>query len=259
MKWAYGYILAATLAATEPAQAACIADGLDPVSYKITIDGGEWKRNETLSIMALTERSRRENAEFRNKFPEAKEFNAFRQSLTDGTWVDLGAAIGDPNLQSTLTLMQIKGTAGETCFAIKKLTATFGYKNAELAIAKEVTADSCVYKEAVAHEMRHVALNQALLYDFYPRLKEQLSGAVQTNRVFAAPDMKAAQAKALPWLENEIQKILNEFVLIQARQSVEKVDTLEEYARYGAACDGRAREIAKRVTAAQQHPRPGSP
>lgn len=243
MRIAYCCVLAAALGTTPLAQAACTADLLSPVSYKISIDGREWKRNDALSVVALTERTRIRNAKFINDMPEATEHNARKRSLKG---LDAGVTSETPSLDITFTLMQTKGTAQEICFAITKLTATFYYKDAELAIAHELTTDACAYQEAVAHEMQHVVLHEELLHGFYPRLRELLRQTVEAQRIFAAPDMKAAQDKTLARFQTAIQKILKEFVVGQAQQSI-KIDSPEEYARLGAACDGRLRAILKRA------------
>ena len=90
----------------------------------------------------------------------------------------LGLTASQYNQQWQVSIVTASLGQGRYCGAAQILTVTFGYDQRTVYVARELPQGSCIHAEVLAHEMRHVAVDEQLLREYVPALKRRLEDVV---------------------------------------------------------------------------------
>jgi len=107
-------------------------------------------------------------------------------------------------------------------------------------IGSEIPADSCTYREVLAHELRHVKAYQ----DHLPKVETRVRAALARrfgNKPLYAP---GGQARAL--LQREIDTAWMPYIkaeMAQVEILQQRIDSPAEYARLGKVCQGEVQSL----------------
>lgn len=142
--------------------------------------------------------------------------------------------LGGPVLQDA--------ASGYECIA-PKVDVSLNYSPVLIYVGNEFAPGTCAYKEILEHEQRHLKAYM----DNLVRVEKVVTDAL--NKRFAGQPMYAPSGTAMSALEHEISGtwfpfIQSEFDKGKVEQA--KIDTPEEYARLGKACNGEIAEIIAR-------------
>lgn len=143
--------------------------------------------------------------------------------------------LGGPVLQDA--------ASGYECIA-PRVDVSLNYSPVLIYVGNEFAPGTCGYKEILEHEQRHLKAYM----DNLARVEKVVTDAL--NKRFAGQPMYAPSGTAMSALEHEINStwfpfIQSEFDKGKLEQA--KIDTPEEYARLGKACNGEIADIiAKR-------------
>ncbi|WP_085557176.1 hypothetical protein [Azospirillum agricola] len=130
---------------------------------------------------------------------------------------------------------------GSYCASANVLTVSFGFQQRVVHVARELPPGSCIHGEVLAHEMRHVAVDEALLREFAPVIRQRLDEAVARLAPVRSRSQQQAMASVRRPLEAAMRTAMQEFGRERDRRQAQ-VDTVEEYARIRQVCNG---EVAK--------------
>lgn len=142
--------------------------------------------------------------------------------------------LGGPVLQDA--------ASGYECIA-PKVDVSLNYSPVLIYVGNEFAPGTCAYKEILDHEQRHLKAYM----DNLARVEKVVTDAL--NKRFAGQPMYAPSGTAMSALEHEINStwfpfIQGEFDKGKVEQA--RIDTPEEYARLGKACNGEIAEIIAR-------------
>ncbi|AWK87196.1 hypothetical protein [Azospirillum thermophilum] len=126
---------------------------------------------------------------------------------------------------------------GTVCAQPRALLVNFGIQQHVVLVARELPPDSCIYREVLAHEMRHVAVDQALVREFAPIVRRRLDDALAAAGPVHARSQQQALAAIRRPVEAALRSTIQEFGRERDRRQAE-VDTREEYERVSRACNG---------------------
>jgi hypothetical protein len=130
---------------------------------------------------------------------------------------------------------------GTICGSVKSLAITFGFQERTVLVARELPDNSCIHREVLEHEMRHVAADEALLRDFAPLLKRRMEAVVARVGAVRARSQEQALAAIRRPLDAEMRALFREFG--QKRdQAQRRIDTVTEYDRVARSCGGEVRQ-----------------
>lgn len=130
---------------------------------------------------------------------------------------------------------------GSFCASPKTLTVSFGFQQRVVLIARDLPPASCIFREVLEHEMKHVAVDEALLRDFAPLVRRRLDDvAAQLAPVRARSQNQAMQAFRRS-LDSAMRATMQEFGQERDRRQAQ-VDTAEEYERVSKSCGGEVRD-----------------
>ncbi|MBY6261490.1 hypothetical protein EI613_06040 [Azospirillum sp. 412522] len=129
---------------------------------------------------------------------------------------------------------------GTYCASASALTISFGFQQRIVHVAREIPADSCLYGEVLAHEMRHVAVDEALLNEMMPQIRSRLDQVIGELAPVRSRSQSQAMAAIRRPLESAMRRIMQEFGRERDRRQAQ-VDTVEEYERVSRVCNGEAR------------------
>jgi len=116
-------------------------------------------------------------------------------------------------------------------------------------VAIDLPRDSCIYREVLVHENRHVQLNNEIAYNWRQRMQYRVEaivasiGTVRANSQQQATDIMQSQIK--PQLNNLIQEMLDD-----RKQQQAQIDTPYEYDRVSRSCRG---EVQKYIPDSLRH------
>ncbi|MGQ9369899.1 hypothetical protein [Azospirillum sp. ST 5-10] len=126
---------------------------------------------------------------------------------------------------------------GSFCGALSTVDITFGAQERTVYVARELPRGSCIHDEVLTHEMRHVAVDEALVEEYRPIVKRRLDsvvGRVGTKRGRSQNQVMSALRRPV---EAEMKKILRDFAREREKRQA-RIDTVDEYERVSQSCDG---------------------
>lgn len=126
---------------------------------------------------------------------------------------------------------------GTFCAHPRSITVTFGIQQHVVLIARELPPNSCIHAEVMAHEMRHVAVDQALVKEFAPIVRRRLEEMLAQ----LGPVRARSQDQALGYIRRPVEAALKGTLQEFGRERDSRqalVDTREEYERVSRSCNG---------------------
>jgi hypothetical protein len=149
----------------------------------------------------------------------------------------LGLALAKFGENSQLgALVQPMGD-GTYCGGANVLTVTFGFQERTIYVARELPQGTCIHNEVLNHEMRHIAVDEQLLRDFGPTIKNRLEATLaQVKPVRARSKDQAMRALRQP-VDAALRQLMQEFGRERERRQA-PVDTVAEYERVSRSCNG---------------------
>ncbi|MYM36039.1 hypothetical protein GTP38_17030 [Duganella sp. FT94W] len=144
------------------------------------------------------------------------------------------ALVGGPILQDP--------ASGYECIA-PKVDIQLYYAPVRIYVGNEFAPGTCAYQEILAHEMRHLKAHM----DNLARVQKVVGDAL--NKRFAGQPMYAPSGTAMSALQHEISSTWFNFIrdeFEKGKVDQEKIDSPEEYARLGKACNGEIAQILAR-------------
>lgn len=130
---------------------------------------------------------------------------------------------------------------GSFCASANTLTVSFGFQQRIVHIARELPPGSCIHGEVLAHEMKHVAVDEAWLREYTPLIRRRLDEAAARMAPVRSRSQQQAMGAIRRPLEAAMRSAMQEFGRERDRRQA-LVDTAEEYARIRQVCNG---EVAK--------------
>jgi hypothetical protein len=130
---------------------------------------------------------------------------------------------------------------GSFCAWPKTLTVSFGFQQRVVHVARELPPASCIFREVLAHEMKHIGVDEALLRDFTPLIRRRLDEAVERLGPVRARSENQAMQFFRRSLDSAMRETMREFGRERDRRQAQ-VDTTEEYERVTQSCGGEVRD-----------------
>ena len=135
------------------------------------------------------------------------------------------------------------GPNATVCGRVSLLKASFGYQERTVLVARELPHGSCIHGEVLAHEMRHVAADDAMLNEFMPVIRQRLEALVGRIGPVVSRSQNHAMTVMRGQIDRELEALNREFTRERDRRQMQ-IDTLEEYRRVSTACEG---EVGKYI------------
>ncbi|MFD1625825.1 hypothetical protein [Azospirillum griseum] len=130
---------------------------------------------------------------------------------------------------------------GSFCASLKTMTVSFGFQQRVVLVARELPTASCIFREVLEHEMKHIAVDEALLREAAPQIRRRLEETLaQFEPVRVRGENQAMQAFRRR-LDATMRAIMQEFGR-ERDQRQAQVDTAEEYERVSKSCGGEVRD-----------------
>jgi hypothetical protein len=193
--------------------------------------------NKTVSVLSSTQNGFTINNQLPYRALTAKAGSIDGRMQTLGLTVTKGiykANLGGPVLQDP--------ASGYECIA-PKVEIKLNYSPVLIYVGNEFVPGSCAYNEILTHEQRHLKAYMDNLARVELAVRDALS------KRFEGKPLYAPSGTAMSALEHEINGtwfpfIRDEFEKGKAKQA--EIDTPDEYARLGKACNGEISEILLR-------------
>lgn len=136
---------------------------------------------------------------------------------------------------------------GTVCGGADSITVTFGFEERRVYVARELPPGTCIHREVMNHEMKHVAVDERLLDEFLPQLERRLKATVSRIGTVRGRTQEQVMASIRRPIEATLRQLLDEFTRARDRRQAQ-VDTAEEYKRVTTACDGELSRYMPKAT-----------
>ena len=137
---------------------------------------------------------------------------------------------------------------GDVCGAPTTLSVTFGFQERRLYVARELPRESCIHGEVLKHEMKHIAVDEALLKEFIPHIQRRLDAVVERIGAVRRRTQKQAMAAIRQPIDAALKQAMQDFTRERDRRQ-KQVDSAEEYTRVSRSCGG---ELARYLPGASK-------
>lgn len=207
--------LAAVILATllpEAARAACPSSKTPP-TLRLKIDSGE----------VLLDHSRDREG--------IKQISDARKGHTQGpSHVLLGFTVVDLSVSYNPEFTYRDSQAGAYCAYLDTAEITVGYSELSVYVSSDYPEGSCEYEAILAHELRHVEINQSVLKAYRDRIWDTLARTLRSKRsVLVSRKAEARSAFALAF-DHGLQPVLKALTADRIRRN-NRIDTEEHYRR----------------------------
>jgi hypothetical protein len=145
-------------------------------------------------------------------------------------WVRYGNA-------QEMTIRLARLPSGAVCAAPAQVRVTFGYEERRVFVARELPEGTCIHAEVLAHEMRHVETDDSLLATYRPRVETRLRSELRRITPVRASGEEEAKARIQAVMSQALNGLLRDFGGERSRLQA-RIDTLAEYKRVSASCNG---------------------
>lgn len=136
------------------------------------------------------------------------------------------------------------GPNATVCGRITLLKVAFGYQERTVLVARELPRGSCIHNEVLAHEMKHVAVDDAMLAEYVAVVRQRLEGLTARLGPVVSRSQNHAMTVMRGQVDRELESLNRDFSRERDRRQM-LIDTLEEYRRVSDACDGEAVKYLK--------------
>jgi hypothetical protein len=126
----------------------------------------------------------------------------------------------------------------EACVRVESVELRVSMPTRIIYVVRERRPGTCEHNVVLEHERKHQAVDDAVIAEHVPRLQRLMQAAAQ--RVSAQRIKPGGEKAAQQRLDNELKAALNQAskAMEQERAARQQaIDTPQEYARVGAACD----------------------
>src|SRR5262249_41194174 len=97
--------------------------------------------------------------------------------------ITMGITRYEPILESHVPVT-VKTVNGHSCAHLDQINVTLGYRDVTVFIANEILQNSCGFNETLAHEQKHISVNQHVLDQFMPVIEDRIGFYARTNASF---------------------------------------------------------------------------
>ena len=143
------------------------------------------------------------------KYVEQSQFGALFQPMGDGTF----------------------------CGGAKALAVAFGFQERIVYVARELPQGSCIHREVLNHEMKHIAVDEQLLREFGPTIKRRLEASLSQIKPVRARSKEQAMNAVRQPIDAVLRQMMQEFGRERDKRQAQ-VDTVAEYERVSRSCNG---------------------
>lgn len=133
---------------------------------------------------------------------------------------------------------------GSFCAAPATVRANFGVAESRVLVARELPRGSCIHGEVLAHEMRHVEVDRALLQEYTPKIRAAMDETVERIGSVRDRNDKAILAMIKSRIESGMKASFRQFEAAR-NQRQEQVDTPAEYDRVSRSCGGELSRVLR--------------
>jgi hypothetical protein len=155
--------------------------------------------------------------------------------------IPLGLARVQSSFKSGLEALVTRLPDGTYCASLKSVDFDLRFTDNTVFVAVELPRDSCIYREVLAHEHKHVAVDAQLLNEWNSRLRTEVTHAVSTVGTVSARSSDEAVKLLSARLEPNIRRTMDALMAERAHRQAQ-VDTPEEYHRVSRSCNGEVRK-----------------
>jgi hypothetical protein len=153
----------------------------------------------------------------------------------------LGVTASRVEWRMELAARYLREPDGRVCAVADRVTIVLAHVEHAIRIAEEIAPQGCLWREVLAHEQRHAAVNRATL----AQAEQALRGAVTewARRANArAADAEAATAQLQAGLRQAVEPHLAAMRRARA-EGHGRIDTAAEYGRLARICPGDQRRL----------------
>jgi hypothetical protein len=169
----------------------------------------------------------------------ADAHHTIREGLT------LGLTRYEPMLEMQVPVKGVQLPDGLACAHVEHVDVTVGYKDVTVYVASEIPQGSCGFDQVMAHEQKHIDVNKQILAEYAPRIEAELGAYLKQNGVFRELDPDYATGILREKLQGIINSIMEE-MSAENQKRQQGIDTVAEYNRVSASCNGQLRGISAR-------------
>jgi|GEM_PF-3053985 len=162
----------------------------------------------------------------------AKSIEAFKPS-TKGRLLGLAYTQIHTNLGVEIQGFAVNNT--QNCIRLATVRFEFGNKQAEIFVARKYRPGTCAYKAILAHEKKHMEINETLQKEYAKKIKKELQKSANRIRPYHTKKANEAAKSMANRLVHEMTPFIKEFREAK-RKANYKIDTPRSYKRVRSTC-----------------------
>ena len=140
----------------------------------------------------------------------------------------IGITYAEIALSLSASTRSIPRERGGYCVYLDEVRANFGFEKFEVYIGREYRPGTCEYRTILDHENEHVAINNAVVREFGPRIRQSIEQQLGVMPPLFAPSVNTGSRRAIQELQDRVEPVVSAFKQEQ-RQRNGAIDTQQAY------------------------------
>jgi len=149
----------------------------------------------------------------------------------------IGITYAEIALSLSASTRSIPRERGGYCVYLDEVQADFGFEKFEVYIGKEYPVGTCEYRTILDHENEHVAINNAVVKEYGPMIRQSLEQQLAVMPPLFAPTVNTGSRRAIQGLQQRAEPVVDAFKREQRRRNA-AIDTNAAYGLLQELCTG---------------------
>ena len=140
----------------------------------------------------------------------------------------IGITYAEVALSLSASTRSMPRQRGGYCVYLEEVRANFGFEKFEVYIGREYLPGTCEYRTILDHENEHVAINNAVVREYGPRIRRSIEQQLSMMPPLFAPSVDTGARRAVQELQQRVEPVISSFKREQRRRNA-AIDTQEAY------------------------------
>jgi hypothetical protein len=131
----------------------------------------------------------------------------------------IGLTYAEISLELGAATRSVPRERGGYCVYLEEVEADFGFDRVDVYVGKEYRRGTCEYRTILDHENEHVAINNAVVRTYAPKVRQAIEKELRKMRPIFTPTVRTGARRAVEDIRQRMAPIMKSFQSEQRRRN----------------------------------------
>lgn len=131
----------------------------------------------------------------------------------------IGLTYAEISLELGAATRSVPRERGGYCVYLEEVEADFGFDRVDVYVGKEYRRGTCEYRTILDHENEHVAINNAVVRSYAPKVRQAIERELRKMKPLFTPTVRTGARRAVEDIRQRMAPIMKAFQAEQRRRN----------------------------------------